>query len=127
VKLFWNWNWNEAAAWRVAASLALALALGRTQPALAVFVPTRYEARQVTTPPTIDGDLTDSVWSHAQRIHPFYAYQSGGDPPAAESSARVLWDQNHLYLGFEMKDVEIRSSCGWHLWRRCQLVSRRCD
>ena len=77
----------------------------------AVFTPIRFEARQITTAPIIDGDLSDPIWNHAQLMDEFYAYQSGGDPPAAETSARILWDENNLYVGFEMTDLDIRSSC----------------
>ncbi len=78
----------------------------------AVFNPIRFEALKVTTPPTIDGDLSDPVWGQAQLMDEFYAYQSGGDPPAAETTARILWDDDNLYLAFEMRDADIRSSCG---------------
>lgn len=81
------------------------------QHARAVFEPIRFEARQVTTAPVIDGDLSDAVWSQAQVMDEFYAYQSGGDPPAALTSARILWDEDNLYLGFEMAEVDIRSAC----------------
>ena len=77
----------------------------------AVFTPIRFEARQISAAPVIDGILDDPVWNQAQRMDEFYAYQSGGDPPAAATSARILWDEQNLYVGFEMTDVDIRSSC----------------
>ena len=76
------------------------------------FVPTRYEAHWTSTPPVIDGQLDDAVWQDAQLIDEFFVYQSGGDPAAADTSARILWDDDWLYVGFEMSDVDIRSSCG---------------
>ncbi len=78
--------------------------------AFAAFIPTRYEAPMTVTPPSIDGDLTDEAWSHALEITQFYAYKSGGDPAASEGSAQILWDEDNLYLGFEMIDNNILPS-----------------
>lgn len=75
------------------------------------FTPIRFEARQVATAPVIDGNLTDDVWGQAELMDEFYAFQSGGDPPAAATTARILWDETYLYVGFEMADADIRSSC----------------
>jgi hypothetical protein len=70
----------------------------------------RYEAPATPTPPNIDGDLTDEVWSRALQIDQFYAYKSGGDPAASDGFARILWDQNNLYLGLRMVDDNILPS-----------------
>ena len=79
-------------------------------PACAAFDPTRYEAPLTATAPSIDGDLGDEVWSRALEISQFFAYKSGGDPAASEGSAQILWDQDNLYLGFQMIDDNILPS-----------------
>ena len=94
---------------RIAAPLLVVCCLAENSDA--VFTPIRFEARRITNPPVIDGDLSDSVWNQAQPMKVFYAYQSGGDPPAAATSARILWDEDYLYVGLEMADVDIRSAC----------------
>jgi hypothetical protein len=58
----------------------------------------------------LDGRLTDTVWDLAQPITNFYAYRSGGSPAASTTSARILWDDEFLYLGLEMSDADIRPS-----------------
>lgn len=74
----------------------------------AEFVPQNFEARHVRQPPVIDGKLNDATWSTAQVISDFFAYQSGGAPPAAKTTARIMWDERFLYVGFEMADADIR-------------------
>jgi hypothetical protein len=95
-----------------AAIIAIAL-LGDwlSQDAVAAFTPERYEARRVAVAPTIDGDLSDSSWSSADVIGPFFAYQTGGGPAASETTMRVLWDNQFLYVSFQSVDENIRSSC----------------
>jgi hypothetical protein len=85
-------------------------ALGAT-PALAVFVPEVYEARRIGTPTLIDGQLGDAAWAMADAVEPFFKYQSGGAPPAADTSLRLLWDDTYLYVAMRAADVDIRSSC----------------
>lgn len=74
------------------------------------FVPREFLARRIESPPTIDGDLTDAVWQQAQVIDQFFAYQSGGAPAAAQTTARILWDHEQLYLGLQMEDASLRPS-----------------
>lgn len=77
----------------------------------AQFVPVVHTATRASEPPAIDGDLSDPAWAQAARIGPFYAYQSGGDPAAAATTLRLLWDDRFLYVGYEATDTDIRSSC----------------
>jgi hypothetical protein len=79
--------------------------------AMAAFTPATYEARRTSPAPTIDGDLNDSAWSSAQAIGPFFAYKSGGAPAAAETTLRILWDDQFLYASLHAIDADIRSSC----------------
>lgn len=74
------------------------------------FIPRNYEARRIAAPPILDGQLDDSIWQTAHVISDFFAYQSGGAPPASETSAKILWDDENIYLGFAMQDGDIRPS-----------------
>lgn len=96
---------------RGAALTALCIAALGAMPSLAVFVPEVYEARRVATPPVIDGLLGDVAWATADEVEPFFKYQSGGAPPAAATSLRLLWDDAYLYVAMRAADVDIRSSC----------------
>ncbi len=80
------------------------------QTAHAEFTPRVYQARYTSTPPQLDGDLNDVVWQNALPINEFFAYQTGGDAAASATTARLLWDDRFLYLGFEMSDRDIRPS-----------------
>jgi hypothetical protein len=79
--------------------------------ARADFTATRFDVLRADLAPTIDGDLSDGAWSRAAVIDQFFQYRSGGDPAAAEGTARFLWDDNALYVGLEMQDIDIRSAC----------------
>ena len=81
-----------------------------TSAATAEFIPRDFISVRATEAPIIDGQLDDAVWQSAQVIDEFFAYQSGGDPAAADTTARILWDDQSLYLGFEMQDIDIRPS-----------------
>ena len=94
----------------IVTALVAAGHLAATSDCAADFTPRGFEARKTPTPPVIDGVIDDIVWAHAQTIDDFFAYQSGGDPPAAATTARVLWDEQFLYVAFEMNDVDIRPS-----------------
>jgi hypothetical protein len=54
--------------------------------------------------------LDDTVWQLAEPITEFFAYQGGGPPAASATSARILWDNDYLYLGLRMADADIRPS-----------------
>lgn len=70
-----------------------------------------------TAPPVIDGRLTDPVWSSAQRLGPFVNATDGSSwatctpefrkRPLAPTHARVLWDDQYLYVAFEVGDGDI--------------------
>jgi hypothetical protein len=96
---------------RLAHLILVALAVSfLTAVARAEFTPRDYQARRIGSPPVLDGVLDDVAWQTAEHITDFYAYQSGGAPPAASTSARILWDDDNIYLGFEMQDSDIRPS-----------------
>ena len=73
----------------------------------------------------IDGKLDEPAWGSAAKAGPFVDVGSGRESPGAPSqgSARLLWDDEHLYVGFEVSDKTVRG--GWpegakdpHLWEK---------
>lgn len=73
----------------------------------------------------IDGRLDEPVWRSAASTGPFVDVGSGRENPAlrTQGSARLLWDAQALYVGFEVKDGKVHG--GWpadakepHLWEK---------
>ena len=74
---------------------------------------------------TIDGKLDEPSWSAAASTGPFVDVGSGRESPHAPTrgSAKLLWDDTHLYVGFEVTDKKVHG--GWpadakdpHLWEK---------
>lgn len=75
-----------------------------------------------STPPalTIDGRLDERAWQRAARTASF-VHTLDGSPAAFDASARVLYDDEHLYLAFEVSDSLLRAERRGrdaHLWEQ---------
>lgn len=71
-------------------------------------LPTSYTRRplsalKVSSPPTIDGDLSDLVWKTAPKAETFTDIQNGG-VVADQTTAYLVYDDKYLYVGFYCKD-----------------------
>lgn len=74
---------------------------------------------------TIDGRLDEPAWASAPVAGPFVDVGSGrpARQGAVQGSARLLWDEAHLYVGFDVQDRRITGGfpAGTqdpHLWER---------
>jgi hypothetical protein len=74
---------------------------------------------------TIDGRLDEGAWAKAASTGPFVDVGSGREVPGAATlgTARLLWDDRFLYVGFEVTDKKVHG--GWpagakdpHLWEK---------
>ncbi len=74
---------------------------------------------------TIDGRLDEQAWQGAKSTGPFVDVGTGRELPGLPTggSARVLWDDQFLYVGFEVADKKVHG--GWpagakdpHLWEK---------
>ncbi len=74
---------------------------------------------------TIDGRLDEPAWQAAQGTGPFVDVGSGRENAGlpTQGNARVLWDDQALYVGFEVSDKKVHG--GWplgrvdnHLWEK---------
>ncbi|MEZ4230655.1 MAG: carbohydrate-binding family 9-like protein [Polyangiaceae bacterium] len=73
----------------------------------------------------IDGKLDEAAWKGAASTGPFIDVRSG-KPNArfpVNGSVKLLWDQEHLYLGFEIKDKKVTGGFDAkqtdpHLWTK---------
>lgn len=67
---------------------------------------------------TLDGKLDEPAWAAARWTEPFVDTLSGG-PAAFEAKAKVLWDDDNLYVAFQVSDDDLRSPFTEHddhLW-----------
>jgi hypothetical protein len=71
----------------------------------------------VETPPTIDGHLTDTCWQQAPRT-PRFVDLISGEPTIHDTRAAILWDDDHLYVGFWIEEPFVTG----HLTERDDLI-----
>jgi hypothetical protein len=80
----------------------------------------RLIARRLSGPLKIDGKLDEQDWSDAQPSGAFVQTMTGGAGSFA-AGVRVLYDDEHLYVGFEVKDDYLKSTfkqADDHLWEQ---------
>jgi hypothetical protein len=60
---------------------------------------------RLTSPVTIDGDLSDEAWQHATRIDRWYETQPGDNvEPGVKNVGYLAYDEHYLYAAFEFAD-----------------------
>jgi hypothetical protein len=66
----------------------------------------RYEVRRTASPVTIDGKLDEPAWTGAPAVTLQFLWESqtGAKQP---TYARLLWDGQALYVGYEAEDADI--------------------
>ena len=67
---------------------------------------------------TIDGKLDETAWKNAVSTGPF-VHTMTGEPAAQPASAKLLWDDQNLYISFEFVDTDVWGSLEKHddkLW-----------
>jgi hypothetical protein len=67
----------------------------------------RYEVRRAALPVTIDGHINAMEWSQASPAFEFifpWEQQTGAKQ---QTRARLLWDDTHLYIAYEVEDTDI--------------------
>lgn len=69
----------------------------------------RYTAFKIADAPTIDGKLDENVWKNAQRSKPFSDLVSGA-PAYLNTQAAVLWDDQHLYVGYWIEEPDVTAT-----------------
>ena len=95
---------------RLNLALALALPLFVSATAIAADPPVTRNAvaKWTKTAPKIDGKLDDPAWEGATVIEDFPSFWSKTDNGKV-TRARILWDNEALYIGATMKDAELKS------------------
>ncbi|MHB8878901.1 MAG: sugar-binding protein [Myxococcaceae bacterium] len=89
----------------VAAALAVALSLGEARAGPDGGTPSlTYAARWATAPPTVDGDVSDFAAAETLEVR---VPETG-----AVGRFRVLWDDEALYVAFEVSDTQLNAGAG---------------
>ncbi|NOY93884.1 MAG: hypothetical protein GXP55_22100 [Deltaproteobacteria bacterium] len=77
---------------------------------------------RAATPPTIDGRLDDAVWTDGSApTTAAFVNTMNGSRAEPVAHARMLWDDDNLYVGFEVNDDSLKSSFREHddhLWEQ---------
>jgi hypothetical protein len=68
-----------------------------------------YVVHRIAGPIEIDGVLAESAWDRAAKAGPFVR-SLDGKPTSAATEARLLWDDDHLYVAFLAEDANVGSS-----------------
>ena len=64
-----------------------------------------YDCRQIPRPLELDGALGDPLWATAPPIH--LVERVTGARTAQETTGRLLWHGDYLYLGAEMEEFDV--------------------
>jgi len=73
--------------------------------------PRRYLAVRTEQPPVIDGALDDAAWVDAGWTTDFVDIVGEGGPrPRWRTRARILWDDDALYIGAELEEPHVWAS-----------------
>lgn len=79
-----------------------------------------------STPIVIDGQL-EPAWDAAEPI--LFRRNQDGSTPRFSTTARMLWDQNYLYVAYHCQDTEVWATMSQrdaHLWEE-EVVEIFCD
>ena len=96
------------------AALGVLFALGVQPPRRGVPQPVHAEVPRARVPHlgadtiAVDGRLSEKAWERALRLGPFVDSYTGG-PTAPPTTARLLWDENALYVAFDAVDDDLWS------------------
>lgn len=69
----------------------------------------RYNAHYISTPPTIDGKLSEAAWKNAPRSSRFVDLVHG-TPTHLDTRSAVLWDSTFLYVGYWLEEPDVSAS-----------------
>jgi hypothetical protein len=70
--------------------------------------PKQYECRHTPTPIVIDGRLDEAAWESASWTDRFVDIEGEGKPtPRFETRAKLLWDDEYLYIAAELEEPDV--------------------
>jgi hypothetical protein len=94
--------------------LAIATALvAAAQPA--DVPPNSYDCYRATAPINIDGKLDDRAWKTAPWTTNFVDIEGSAQPkPRFRTRAKILWDDEYLYVGAELQEPDVKGAITQH-------------
>lgn len=94
----------------VATFMALAAYAQDTQP-----TPKSYDCYKTKTPIKIDGKLDDPAWKKAKWTDDFVDIEGSSKPkPRLRTRAKMLWDDQYLYIGAELEEPDVKATLTQH-------------
>ena len=88
------------------ALVALSVALSLVPLLRAQSTVPRYEVTRASAPPTVDGRLDEAAWAAAPAVTLQFLWESQTGAKQM-TRARLLWDAQALYVGFDADDTDI--------------------
>jgi hypothetical protein len=77
--------------------------------------PKRYECHRAQSAIRIDGKLDDAAWQSAPWTEDFIDIQGEDKPlPRFRTRAKMLWDDDHLYIAAELEEPHVSASLTAH-------------
>jgi hypothetical protein len=77
--------------------------------------PRGYVCPRTIITPTLDGQLEEAIWGHAPWTEDFEDIEGDLKPkPRFRTRARMLWDDENLYIGAEMEEPHVWGSLTEH-------------
>jgi hypothetical protein len=84
--------------------------LAAANPTTAPIDPPTYDCKRANAAIKIDGKLDDAAWSAAAWSGDFVNIAGRDRPaPAQRTRAKLLWDDQHLYLAAELAETDVRA------------------
>ncbi len=78
-------------------------------------LPKSYECYRAATPVTIDGKLDDPAWKAATWTTDFVDIEDSAKPaPRFRTRAKILWDDEYLYLSAELEEPAVTATLTQH-------------
>lgn len=77
--------------------------------------PKTYQVHRATAPIVIDGTLSANEWKHAKWTDNFVDIEGSAKPkPRFRTRAKMLWDDQHLYIAVELQEPDVKASITRH-------------
>ncbi len=103
---------SPARSYALAAPAIIALGVVLTGCAQA---PKRYVCHRTTGPITVDGKLSEAAWQKARWTDWFVDIEGSKKPkPTFRTHAKLLWDDEYLYIGAELEEHDVWATLKKH-------------
>lgn len=77
--------------------------------------PKRYDCYRASSPIRIDGKLDDRAWKAVAWTTDFVDIEGSAKPlPRFRTRAKILWDDDYLYVGAELEEPEVKATLTKH-------------